>query len=192
VKPTSIISTVLSFLLIISCVELRAQKISTDFDAGADFTKYKTYAWIAPGDSVLNRYRKEKLYGGYITYAGNLELKSRGMKLDTLRPDAVFVFDTQVQSFTQYTQGATLSVGVGVAGPGYYVGGSAPVAGGKITESTSEAGMLTYAMYDAETRKLIWTAKAEKEFSMAQDVEKIIGDVTVKIFKKLPIKKIKK
>ncbi|HZX73406.1 MAG TPA: DUF4136 domain-containing protein, partial [Cyclobacteriaceae bacterium] len=183
---------VASFLLIIIfSSNVRAQKISADYEAKTDFTKYKTYAWLAPGDSVLNRYRSEKLYGGFITYAANKELKERGMKLDTLRPDAIFIFDTQVEEFTQYKQGATLSLGVAVAGPGYYVGGSAPVAGGKITASTSQDGMLGFAMYDARTQKLLWLAKAEKTFSMAEDIQKIIGDVTVRIFKKLPVKKSK-
>src|SRR5689334_999322 len=83
-----------SFLILI-CFSFssRAQKISADYEVKTDFTKYRTYAWLAPGDSVLNRYRSEKLYGGYITYAANQELKNRGMKLDTLRPDAIFIFD---------------------------------------------------------------------------------------------------
>lgn len=177
------------FLLLITSFTVEAQKITSDYDSKADFTKYKTYAWLAPGDSVLNRYRVEKLYGGYITFAANEELKTKGMKIDTLRPDAIFMFETQVQEFTQYHQGATLSVGVGVAGPGYYVGGSAPVAGGKITTSTSEDGILSFAMFDSQTRKMVWTGKVEKTFSMADDIQQIIGDGTKRIFKKLPVKK---
>jgi hypothetical protein len=83
----------------------------------------------------------------------------------------------------------TLSVGVGVAGPGYYVGGMAPVAGGKVTVTTSEKGILTYAMYDTQTKNLVWSARGEQKFKMSQDVQKIIGDATKKMFKTLPIKK---
>lgn len=185
----------LPFRFIILCIALtiyspaaKAQKVFSDYDATADFKKYKTYAWIAPGDSVLNRYRADKVYGGYITYAANQELKGKGMKMDTLKPDAIFVFDTSVSDRTKYTQGATLSVGVAVAGPGYYAAGSAPVAGGKITESTVTDGVLTYAMYDTQTRKLIWTANVKKTLTMTEDIQKIIGEYTRKIFKKLPIK----
>src|SRR5689334_22335997 len=89
-------------LLLITSFTVEAQKITADYDVKTDFAKYRTYAWLAPGDSVLNRYRAEKLYGGYITFAANEELKIKGMKIDTLRPDAIFMFETQVQQFTQY------------------------------------------------------------------------------------------
>ncbi|HEY5826421.1 MAG TPA: DUF4136 domain-containing protein [Cyclobacteriaceae bacterium] len=179
--------------LVICCIPFiaHAQKITSDYDTKTNFVKYKTYAWLAPGDSVLNRYRSEKVYGGYITYLANLELKGRGMKIDTLMPDAIFVFDTHVQQITKYSQGATLSLGVAVAGPGYYAGGSAPVAGGKITASTVEDGTLQYTMYDAQTAQLIWSAHLTKSFKMADDIEKILKEGTEKIFKKFPVKKSK-
>ena len=168
---------------------IRAQSVVSDYDTKTDFTKFKTYAWLAPGDSVLNRYRSDKLFGGYIMYAANNELKSRGLKMDTLQPSAIFVFYTSVEEVTVYSQSATLSVGVGVAGPGYYVAGSAPVAGGKITASTVEDGILKYAMYDTETKKLVWSGMVEKEFKMTDDIEQILGEYTAKIFKKYPVKK---
>jgi len=169
-----------------------AQKVVVDFDSKTDFTKFKTYAWLAPGDSVLNRYRTEKLYAGYITYAANQELKNRGLKSDTLRPDAIFVFNTGVNEVTKYSQSPTLSVGVGVGGPGYYVGGSVPVAGGNITATTVEDGTLSYDMYDTQTGKLVWTASTKKTFKMSDDIQQILGIATKNIFKKLPIKISKK
>jgi hypothetical protein len=170
-------------------LSLRAQSIKSDYDTKTDFKKFKTYAWLAPGDSVLNRYRKDKLYSGSITYAANNELMSRGMKMDTLRPDAVFLFFTSVEEITTYSQTPTLSLGVGVAGPGYYVAGSAPVAGGKITATTEGDGVLKYAMYDTETRKLVWSGMANKTFKFTDDVQQLVMDYTAKIFKKYPVKK---
>ena len=167
---------------------LEAQSVVSDQNTSTDFKKFKTYAWLAPGDSVLNRYRSDKLYGGYIVYAANKELAARGLKMDTLRPEAIFVFYTTVEEITTYSQSATLSMGVGVAGPGYYVSGYAPVAGGKITETTEEEGVLKYVMYDTQTRKLVWSGMVEKTFKLTDDIEKIIGDYTVKIFKKYPVK----
>jgi hypothetical protein len=168
---------------------LHAQSVKSDQNTKTDFKKFKTYAWLAPGDSVLNRYRSDKLFGGYIMHAANQELASRGLKMDTLKPDAILVFYTSVDEVTVYSQSATLSVGVGVAGPGYYVSGYAPVAGGKITESTEEDGMLKYAMFDTETREMVWTGMVEKRFKATDDVEKIIADYTVRIFKKYPVRK---
>jgi hypothetical protein len=174
--------------LAVSFPQANAQKISADYDKKADFKKYRTYAWLAPGDSVLNAYRQDKVYGGYITYAANKEIRSMGMKIDSVAPEAIFVFNTIVNSFETYTQSPTLSVGVAVRGPGYYAGGSAPVAGGKITAHSMEAGMIVYAMYDAQTGKLLWTGKGEKDFKMSQDIQKLIGDVTKRIFRKFPHK----
>lgn len=168
---------------------LYAQSVTTDYNTHTDFKKFKTYAWLAPGDSVLNRYRPDKLYGGAITYAANQELSSRGMKPDSLNPDAIFIFYTTAEEITTYSQSPTLSVGVGVAGPGYYVAGYAPVAGGKITAHTSQDGMLKFVMYDTETRKLVWSGMANKNFKLTDDIQQLVMDYTVKIFKKYPVQK---
>ena len=187
-KNKSLVFITYFLMLITFFSEVSAQKVNVDYDSKTDFTKFKTYAWLAPGDSVLNRYRTEKLYAGYITYAANQELKSRGLKSDTLRPDAIFVFNTGVNEVTKYSQSPTLSVGVGVGGPGYYVGGSVPVAGGNITATTVEDGTLSYDMYDTQTGKLVWTASTKKTFKMSDDIQQILGIATKNIFKKLPIK----
>lgn len=164
------------------------QSVKTDYNTNTDFSKYKTYAWLAPGDTVFNKYRSEKVYAGLITLTANEELAARGLKQVNENPDAIFIFYTSVEEFTKYSQGATLSVGVGVAGPGYYAAGSAPVAGGKITATEMEDGTLSYAMYDAESAKLIWSGRVEKSFKATEDVQKLITYNTKQIFKKLPIK----
>ena len=181
------INFLVAFML---ATQIHAQSVKTDRDTGTDFKKIKTYAWLAPGDSVLNRYRRDKLFCGTIVYAANKELSNRGLKMDTLKPDAIFIFYTSVQEITTYSQSPTLYMGVGVAGPGYYVSGAGPVAGGNITSSVEEDGMLKYAMYDTKTRNLVWTGMVEKTFKPSDDVEKIILDYTAKIFKKYPIKKL--
>ena len=168
---------------------LHAQSVTSDYDTKTDFKKFKTYAWLAPGDSVLNRYRRDKLFSGSITYAANAELASRGLKMDTLKPDAIFLFFTSVHEITTYSQTPTLSLGVGVAGPGYYVAGSAPVAGGKIIESTETDGVLKFAMYDTQTQKQVWTGMVDKTFKPSDDVNQLVMDYTAKIFKKYPAKK---
>lgn len=170
---------------------LKAQSVKTDYDTQTDFKKFKTYAWLAPGDSVLNRERLDKVYGGTITYAANQELKMRGLSLTTTQPDVIVMFLTSVEEVTIYSQSPTLSVGVGVAGPGYYVGGSAPVAGGKITATTKDDGTLKYMMYNTETGKLIWSGMVSKTFKMSDDIEKLLRDNTVRIFKKYPAKPVK-
>lgn len=178
------------FIILFSPV-VHAQSVQMDYDTKTDFKKFKTYAWLAPGDSVLNRYRRDKLYGGTIMHTANLELKGRSLAMDTLKPDAVFMFFTSHEEIITYSQSPTLSVGVGVAGPGYYVAGSVPVAGGKITVNSQEDGSLKFVMYDTQTGNLVWSGTVEKKFKLSDDVEKLLVDNTVKIFKKYPVKKSK-
>lgn len=188
-KKSIAISTLMSIALNLFAYASNAQSVFSDHDTKADFKKYKTYAWMAPGDTVLNGRRKDKIYGGYIMYAANLELKNKGMKMDTIQPDAIFIFSTTVEEKIEYSQSPTLSVGVGVAGPGYYVASSAPIAGGEITEKQMEDGVLSYNMYDAKTHALIWNGGVKKTFSASMDdIEALISKYTKMIFKKLPIK----
>ncbi len=109
--------------------------------------------------------------------------------MNTENPDAIFMFYTGIEEITTYSQSPTLSIGVGVAGPGYYVAGSAPIAGGKITATTEEDGTLKFVMYDTESKKMAWSGMANKQFKLSDDIEKLVMDYTVKIFKKYPIKK---
>jgi hypothetical protein len=189
-KSKSSLFFILTGLVILTSTQSVGQTFE-DHDTKADFNKYTTYAWIAPGDSVLNRVRKDKLFGGTIMYVANDQIKKRGMALDTLQPDALFIFQTVVDDRTQYSQSPTLSVGVAVAGPGYYAGGSAPVAGGKITASDYIEGTLTFEMYDAKTGSLLWKGGTKKDFKNQDDISIIISESVVKIFKKFPKKAVK-
>lgn len=179
--------TRLAFGLILLAFSAHSQVFS-DYDTKTDWKKYKTFAWLAPGDSVLNRYRADKVYGGLIVYAANEQLKSKGMKPDTVGPDAIFVFHTQVQEEVKYSQSPTLSVGVAVAGPGYYAGGSAPVAGGKVTAHPYADGEIVFEMYDSQTGKLVWKGGDRKNFTQKEDIQGIIQTAIKKIFKKFPVK----
>jgi hypothetical protein len=183
--------TVFHLVLLIAitfCTTTSAQVFS-DRDKNVDLHSYKTYAWIAPGDSVLNRHRADKVFGGFIMHIVNQELKAKGMAVDTIRPAALFVFHTKVEDKIKYSQSPTLSVGVGFAGPGYYAGGMAPVAGGKISESPYQKGYISFEMFDTKTGHLIWTGGDKRDFAAHKDdIQKLITSSVKKIFKKLPIK----
>ncbi len=91
------------FFLMILVNGAQAQSIRSDYDIKTDFKKFKTFAWLAHGDSVLNRPRRDKLYGGAIMHFANRELTSRGLRPDADKPDAVFVFYTSVEETTIYS-----------------------------------------------------------------------------------------
>jgi len=177
-----------TLILTVAFIRVNAQSVFSDYETKTNFDQYKTYAWLTPGDSVLNGPRRDKLFAGSIMHAANTELANKGLTMTSDNPDAVFIFSTDVRDRTKYSQSPTLSIGVGVAGPGYYVGGYAPVAGGEITETTVTDGALIFDMFDGKTGKLVWSGGVKKTFGIADDLEKIIGDYAKRIFKKLPIK----
>jgi len=191
-KRSSLLLPTFSLTLLLALSTIGQAQVFSDYDGHVDFSRYKTYAWIAPGDSLLNRQRPDKLFGGFIMNTANQELKSKGLAVDTVRPSAIFIFHTKVQEKTRYTQSPTLSVGIGVAGPGYYAGGMAPVAGGEIRESYYQNGSLAFEMFDTKTGHLIWTGGDKEDFTNSVDIQKMISASVKKIFKKLPIKVKKK
>ncbi|MDH4090510.1 MAG: DUF4136 domain-containing protein [Cyclobacteriaceae bacterium] len=185
-KPFSILTAVCIATLLLSCAE--SVQTYSDRDDKVDLQQYKTYAWIAPGDTVLNPERKDKLYGGYIVHVSNEELQKKGMTLDTEAPDAVFMFESHIEEKVKYSQSPSFNVGVGYGGPGYYVGGSVPVAGGELRATSYGEGLLVINMYDRRTGKLLWMGGAKKSISDSEDLEKVIKTAVTYIFFRLPIK----
>lgn len=160
----------------------------SDRDTHYDLKNYKTYAWIAPGDSVPNRERPDKFFDHLITRSADAELAKKGMKLDVSNPDALFMYDTQVSEKVKYTQSPTVSVGIGFGGPGYYVGGMAPVAGGHVTASSYEEGTLVFNMFDTKTGNKIWHGGATKVIDSTTDMERTIQTAVRYIYMRLPLK----
>jgi hypothetical protein len=154
----------------------------------ADFRQYKTFAWAAPGDTALTMRRDDKLFAGTIYLYANKELKKKGMVFVKAKPDAVFMFDTQVEDRTRYSQAPSMSVGFGYGGPGYYVGGMAPVAGGQITAVPFMQGRLIIEMFDARSGKLLWRGWADRTVDSQSDMNHLFQTAIRSILYKLPVK----
>ncbi|WP_158587703.1 DUF4136 domain-containing protein [Algoriphagus lacus] len=155
---------------------------------GVDLKDYKTYAWVNLEHFVEENKEGEKRYARYILDLANEELLEKGFKLDVENPDAVFQFDTRIENRVSYNQSPSVSVGVGIGGPGYYVGGAMPVGGGQITQNNYEEGILTIEMYEPKTGKLLWRGWAEEQISFETDVEGDLKKAVSHIFMKLPVK----
>jgi len=155
---------------------------------GVDLDSYKTYAWVNLEHFVDENKEGEKRYARYILDLANAELLKKGFVLDVENPDAVFQFDTQIENKVKYNQSPTVSVGVGIGGPGYYVGGAMPVSGGQITQSNYEEGVLTVEMLEPKTGKLVWRGWAQEEISFETDMESDLKMAVRNIFMKLAVK----
>jgi hypothetical protein len=186
----------LSAVILCSCSG--SLKISASKVDRAALEKYKTYAWIAPGDTTLNTRRDDKKYAGFIENSANKVLQSKGMKIDNQNPDVVFMFDTHIDETVEYRQRASNSnAGFGFGGysygynggGGYYYSGSAnPMAGLESSHIIVEEGTLSYSMYDRKASKLIWRGSAVKTLNAKTNIEATIKKATGFIFAKLPIR----
>jgi hypothetical protein len=179
-----------AFLVIVcfsSCSTGKIQTFSEKYNK-TNLKNYKTYAWIDPSTYDMKGPRPKKMFGDFILQKANFELQKKGMVIDTLNPDAVFAFETMVEQKVEYTQSPSVSVGVGFAGPGYYVGGSAPIAGGQVIANTYDEGSLIVNMYDTRTKNLIWRGGAVSPITLSTNMEETIQTALHYIFMRLPIK----
>lgn len=193
----------LKFLKPILCLTLAASlyscskslKVSASGADEAELKKYKTYAWIAPGDTSLNTRRDDKVYAGLIESLANQELQDRGMKIDNQNPDVVFMFHTQIEDRAESRQSPTnTAANFGIAGysygyngTGYYTGAYNPMQGLETSVIIVEEGTISYSMFDRKTGKLLWKGSAVKTLNSKTDIEATIKKATKFIFAKLPV-----
>ena len=151
-------------------------KISASKVDKAELKNYKTYAWIAPGDTALNTRRDDKIYAGLIESSANKELQKKGMTIDNQNPDVVFMFDTHIDEKIEYrkiadNRDASFGFGgyaYGYHGAGYYTGGYNPNQGFESTHILVDEGTLStlsnqqYTSFLAENKVLKGTTESGK------------------------------
>jgi len=172
-------------------------KTTSKTEKGVTLDNYKTYAWIAPHNPDDESRKDDKIYAPLIRRLCEEALAKKGLKMDTLHPDAVFAFDTQVQERVKYGRAAVSNADYfyGGAGyyPGYYVGAAyydnnQVIPGGEVMPEEYDQGMMGVQMFDAKTKKVLWRGYAEKELTAKTDVEATIKKAVKDIFILLPIK----
>ena len=153
---------------------------------GTDLARYKTYAWVMPGDHESAFRTDDKIYSGLILKLANAELKEKGFVLDTLKPECVFTFDTRVSEQVEYSAGAPPAGGYAYTGYGYYGGYTPfPVYSGRTSRHEYEEGMLYIDMFDTQTNVPLWggwaKAKRTAKSDVEADVRKAVKDIFVRL-----------
>jgi len=164
-------------------------------ESDASLKAYHTYAWIAPDDPDAISHAG-KVFAPLILSEADVALQKKGMKMDTLQPDAVFVFDSKVEEQVKYSKAPLTTYNYFWGGPGYYAGygyaGYAgygpPIPGGEVLPEEYEQGMLAFQMFDAKTRKVLWRGWASKTLTGKSDVEADVKRAVRDIFIRLRIK----
>lgn len=150
---------------------LFAQSVTYDFDRSANFSRFKTYAWVRGTnlDDQLNHQR--------IMRAVDSQLGARGFsKVEAAsNPDVLVAYHA---SFDKNLQ-------INAFGSGPRIG----LRSGTATVEEIVVGTLAIDMIDAQTRNVIWRGLASKELdakASPEKKEKNINKAAEKIFRNYP------
>jgi len=181
-KPILLITAL--FLMGVSSAS--AQDVRYDFDKDKDFSKYKTYKWVAIKGADL----PDELTQRAITSAIDAELTAKGMtKTDTDNADLYIGYQTalgQEKEFTSYNTG--WGYGPGWGGGWYGYGGMSSTTTYGST-STVYVGQLDLTMYDPAAKQLVWRGVASKTLdpkAKPEKKQKNIAKAVAKLLKKYP------
>lgn len=187
---TSTIVTILLTFILSSCsMGITSNSKKTD---DADLKKYKTFAWVKPGDEKYHKTYDKKEAIGYILELSDEALKQKGFVKNPENPDAVFLVDTKLEDRVAYSNTSTpyYNQGFGIGGPMYYGGyyGGGYYGGSTTVETEFQQGLLFVEMYDAKTKKLVWRGWAESQITNKTNLNKLVSKAVQKIFTRLPVK----
>ncbi|MGE5568109.1 MAG: DUF4136 domain-containing protein [Rhodospirillales bacterium] len=133
-----------------------AQKVTYNYDRGADFSRYRTYRWVqVPGTQAPNQ-----LLDQQIRRVVDEELAQKGLVQSDASPDLLIAYQVSVRPQQEIqTWGDAYPWGWG---PGMT----------QTTVSTVEVGTLVLDMYDPALRQLVWRGSATKTIDPSSDPDK--------------------
>ena len=145
-----------------------AQDVGYNFDQQADFSKYKTYKWVA----VQGAEQPNELVARQITDSIDRQLATKGLtRTDSDNADLYVAYQVAVNQEKQMTTWDT-GYGMGPGWGGRYYGGY--YGGGMSTSTTStiNIGTLAIDMYDRAGKQLVWRGMASKQLDPKAKPEK--------------------
>ena len=167
---------ILSATCLLLAVTALAQSVTYDYDKSADFSRFKTYAWIR-GAKV-----NDELNDKRIVDAVDAQLAAKGLtrvEADA-KPDLVVFYRADFQRELQIN---------GSGWGGYRFGGNRF---GTATAREAQIGTLTVEMLDATTRAVVWKGTATKDVDTGAKPDKrdkSINKAAEKMFKNFPPKR---
>ena len=175
-KAVNVIGLLICIGLIAGCSPIYGVKF--DYNKGNDFSKYKTYDWIAvPVKATINGLVVER-----VKKAVDAELETKGLRRSANNPDFLIA-----EHLVKKDRVDVDSWGYGY-GPyvGYWGGVWGP---GEISTYHYEEGTLILDFVDAGSKKLVWrgTAKADvQSFDSPDKSDALIQAAVQKILKNYP------
>jgi len=154
------------------------QKVSYDFDKSADFTHYKTYAWVDRGGDL-----KDELNHRRVVNAIDVQMASKGMK--KVAPEKADILIDYTTNFSRSLNVSGYSSGFG----GLRFAGSRT---GSARADDVVVATLVVSVVDAKTNGIVWRGIATKDVDMGaspEKREKNINKAAEKLFKNYPPEK---
>lgn len=171
----------LIFVLLFGASAVWGQKVSTGYDKTADFSEFKTYAWIERQTPATN-----PVLAALIAANIDDELSKKGLRKVESNPDLLV---------TCYGGVGAQSV-FAAEDPGYTALGGAPLPGTNMWSGSVSAapvadvveGTLVVDLLDARQKRLVWraTAKANVDYNKRSKLLEQASKAVTEMFKKYP------
>jgi hypothetical protein len=182
-KRISHIAALVTFLLVVACSCVQAQKVKIEFDKNVEFTKFKTYAW----DPTPQAAAKPVLVAA-IKGAVNHELEKRGLQMVTENPDLYIAMYGAIGSDFAVTYSDLYygPYGIPAFDQSFLMWGAIP---GTTNTAVVHKGQLAVDLLDASAKKLVWRGIATEKLSEQQmKLVEQVNTVVEKLFAKYPPK----
>lgn len=165
----------------------QAQDVRYNFDKNTDFSKFKTYKWVALKDAApVNDLVDKQIKSGV-----EAQLAAKGLsKVDADPADLYVGYQAAVGQEKQFTSyNSSWGYGPGWYGGGWY--GAGGMSSGTTTGQTSTiyVGQLAVDMYDTANKDLVWRGLVSKTIDQnakPDKQEKNLNKALTKLFKKYP------
>jgi hypothetical protein len=196
----------LLFVLVIfgmaACYSPAANIYNAEKTKGVDYSKYKTYAWLATKDTAYTKLASKKAVESALAVAVRQQLTNRGMVLDTVNPDCLFTYTLVLnKTYTYGQEPPPVYAPQSNAGPlpgqydmYYYVPASTAYYNpdlyqGTMKVTTFRDGTLVIDMIDRKQNKIIWRSSAEGKVNEKdrKGVKPTVNEIVPIMFKKYPI-----
>ena len=172
--------------LLLAASNAVGQDVRFNFDKNTDFSKFKTYRWVALRDAV----KVNDLIDKQIVATVDSELATKGLaRVEAESADLYIGYQAAIGQEKQFT---SYSSDWGYGG-GWYRGGWYGGAGGMNTTtgqtSTIYVGQLVLDMYDSANRDLVWRGLASKTLDQKakpDKQEKNLAKAVKKLLKNYP------
>lgn len=177
---------ILLMLLVSACA---GDKANVDYDATADFSAFKTYAWSDKKDEATSKsIEAYPLFHQRIRDSIDAAMKTKGFQLgDVSQADMLISYHLSVAA-TGYS-GSSVSFGVGSFGHSSGVGLSVGV---PVSGHVVEEGTLVINIIDAKKNSVVWQGSSSRELSRSPTPEKtneMVNEVVNNILANYPPKK---